>query len=323
MTEPGSPPSRSAPAWSRDSLLLRIEHVETITDLTPDWAWGGATGAGVRVAVIDSGIDATHPALDDCVDVDGGVVVEPDGSGGVRITAGAHEDAFGHGTACAGIIHQLAPDARITSVRVLGPALSSTSDVFVAALSWAVDQGFDIINLSLGSRKREWALAFHDVCDDAYFKGVLLVTAANNIDRVTYPSLFASVTSVSCNLATDPFRFHHNPEPPTEFLARGIDVEVPWTGHGTITTTGNSFAAPHISGIAALILDKHPELRPFQLKTVLWATSANVREAGALGGVAPATTEMAGRLTRTIGAANLADARRGARATIAARTPVR
>lgn len=304
-------------------MLLRIDQVETITELTPDWAWGGSTGAGVRVAVIDSGIDATHPALGACVDVDGGVVVEPDADGAVQIVRGPHPDAFGHGTACAGIIHSLAPEATITSIRVLGPALSSTSDVFIAALSWAVEQGFDVINLSLGSRKRDWALAFHDVCDAAYFAGSFVVTAANNIDRVTYPSLFASVTSVSCNLATDPLRFHHNPDPPTEFLARGIEVEVPWTDHGTITTTGNSFAAPHISGIAALILAKHPELRPFQLKTVLWATSANVREAGERGKVVPATAEMAGRLTRTIAAADLADARRGARATMAARVPIR
>jgi len=312
------------PAWSRDSMLLRIEHVETITDLTPEWAWGGATGAGVRVAVLDSGIDATHPALGGCVDVAGGVVVESDRDGGVRIVPGAHDDAFGHGTACAGIIHQLAPEAEITSVRVLGRALSSTSDVFVAALTWAVEQRFDVINLSLGSRKRDWALAFHDICDAAYFAGSFLVTAANNIDRVTYPSLFASVASVSCNLTTDPFRFHHNPDPPTEFLARGVDVEVPWTDHGTITTTGNSFAAPHISGIAALVLSKHPDLRPFQLKTVLWATSANVREAGARGQrVGPVAGEMAGRLTRTISAADLADPRRHARATIAARAVTR
>ena len=315
---------RPAPAWSRDSMLLRIEHVETITALTPEWAWGGSTGAGVRVAVLDSGIDATHPALGGCVDVDGGVVVETDRDGAIHIVPGPHEDAFGHGTACAGIIHQLAPEAEITSVRVLGRALSSTSDVFVAALSWAVEQRFDVINLSLGSRKRDWALAFHDVCDAAYFAGSFLVTAANNIDRVTYPSLFASVASVSCNLSTDPFRFHHNPDPPTEFLARGIDVEVPWTDHGTITTTGNSFAAPHISAIAALIRAKHPDLRPFQLKTVLWATAANVREAGERGqGVGSVAGEMAGRLTRTISAAELADPRRGARATIAARATTR
>jgi hypothetical protein len=97
------------------------------------------------------------------------------------------------------------------------------------------------------------------------------------------------VASVAANLATDPFRFHHNPEPPTEFLARGINVEVLWLDHGRLVTTGNSFAAPHIAGIAALVRSKHPTLRPFQLKTVLWATSANVLEA---------TNPRAGRLSR-------------------------
>ena len=131
-------------------MLLRLGAREpAFSDITPEWAWGGSTGAGVRVAVIDSGIDTTHPALDHCVDVAGGVTVETDGAGGVQVVPGPHGDAFGHGTACAGIIHQLAPQASITSVRVLGPTLSSTSDVFLAGLTWAVEQGFDIINLSL------------------------------------------------------------------------------------------------------------------------------------------------------------------------------
>jgi subtilisin len=74
-------------------------------------------------------------------------------------------------------------------------------------------------------------------------------------------------------------RFHYNPEPPTEFLARGIDVELAWKSGGHMQGTGNSYAAPHIAGMSALIRSKHPELRPFQVKTVLWATAANVREA--------------------------------------------
>ena len=106
-----------------------------------------------------------------------------------------------------------------------------------------------------------------------------MVTAANNLAKSSFPSLYASVASVACNLSKDPFRFHFNPEPPTEFLAPGIDVEVSWRGGTRVVGTGNSYAAPHIAGIAALIKSKHPDLRPFQLKTVLWATAANVREA--------------------------------------------
>ena len=251
----------------------------TLDDITPEWAWGGSTGRGIRVAVIDSGIEADHPDLDDCVDRDGSVVVALNDEGEPEVTVERHDDLFGHGTACAGIIHRLAPDARITSVRVLGAGLSGKATVFLTGLAWAIEQGFDVINLSLGTGKRDWALPFYELCDKAYFKGSLLVTAANNMARPSYPSLYASVTSVACNLSKDPFHFHYNPDPPTEFLAPGIDVEVSWRGGTRQSGTGNSYAAPHLAGIATLIKSKHGDLRPFQLKTVLMGTASNVQEA--------------------------------------------
>jgi subtilisin family serine protease len=277
------------PAWTKDADALQLPGVDRIEDLNPEWAWGGADGSGVRVAIIDSGIDADHPDLGDSVDA-AAVAFHVGAEGNVIETSGPHEDSFGHGTACAGIIHSLAPGARLTSVKVLGKGLQGKAAAFLAGLKWAIDNGFPIINLSLGTRRRDWALAFHEACDRAYFGGSFVVTAANNVQRRSYPSLYASVTSVACTTDRDPFRFQWNPDPPTEFLAHGIDVEVPWLDGQRIRTTGNSYAAPHISGIAALIMSKHPELRPFQLKTVLWATAANVREAGEL--------DTAGKLTR-------------------------
>jgi subtilisin family serine protease len=276
--------------------MLRLPGAVSLDDLSPAWAWGGATGRGVRVAIIDSGIEADHPDLHGCVDTAGSVSLSLDADGAVHIEPGPHEDVFGHGTACAGLIHSLAPEATITSVRVLGPRLSGKAVVFLRGLEWAVEQGFDVINLSLGTTVRDWALRFHDVCDAAYFSGSFVVTAANNMLTTSYPSMYAAVTSVACNTTTDPWRFHHNPEPPTEFLARGIDVELAWKGGGRIVGTGNSYAAPHISGLAALIRSKHPELRPFQLKTVLWATAANVREAPTQAG---RLSRMTSRLTAT------------------------
>jgi subtilisin len=267
------------PAWSRESAVLRLPGVASLEDLTPEWAFEGATGRGVRVAVIDSGIEADHPALGGCVDADAGISVAVGADGQVVRTEGAHGDSFGHATACAGIIHSLAPEARLTSVKVLGEGLTGKVAAFLDGLAWAIEQRFDVINLSLGTRKRDMALAFYELCDRAYFNGSFVVTAANNVQQPSFPSLYASVTSVACNLATDPRRFHYNPEPPTEFLARGIDVEVAWRGGATITGTGNSYAAPHIAGLAAAIISKHPGLRPFQVKTVLWATAANVQEA--------------------------------------------
>ena len=278
MPESGQP-GEIRPAFARESQVLRLPGAMSLEDLSPEWAWGGATGRGVRVAVIDSGVEADHPALDGCVDADGGVVVHLDADGNTVVDAGPHEDSFGHGTACAGIIHSIAPEARITSVKVLGRGLSGKASVFLRGLGWAIESGFEVVNLSLGTTKRDWALAFYELCDQAYFRNCFLVTAANNVYRASYPSLYGSVTSVACNLATDPFRFHWNPDPPTEFLARGINVDVAWAGGRRMTSTGNSYAAPHIAGLAALIRSKHPELRPFQVKTVLWATAANVREA--------------------------------------------
>ena len=288
------------PAFTRDTRMVRLGAVEPLEGITPAWAWGGATGAGVRVAVIDSGIEATHPALEGCVEVDDGVVVSQALDGGLVVTRGDHPDVFGHGTACAGIIHSFAPQARITSVRVLGPRLSGRSEVFLRGLQWAVEQGFDVVNLSLGNSKRDFALAFHDLCDEAYFRNTVLVTAANNVQTPSFPSLYAAVLSVACNTATDPFRFHYNPEPPTEFLARGIDVEVPWRGGTTSTVTGNSYAAPHVTGLAALIRSKHPELRAFQLKTVLWACAANVLEAPVRAGRLPTVATRASRVLRPL-----------------------
>lgn len=300
------PPAASTPAWSRESQALRLAGVASLADVSREWAWEGSTGDGVRVAIVDSGIDADHPDLGGCVDVEGGVAVTLDDDGQPVVTAGPHADAFGHGTACAGIVHALAPGARITSVKVLGGRNTGKALVFLRGLGWAIEQGFDVINLSLGTNRRDWALAFYELCDYAYFRNCFMVTAANNVLRPSFPSLYASVASVACNQASDPFRFHYNPEPPTEFLARGIDVDVAWLEGRRVRGTGNSYAAPHIAGIAALIRAKHPELRPFQVKHVLWATAANVQEAPRLAGrlsrAARRSGTLSGRATSALGA---------------------
>jgi subtilisin family serine protease len=110
----------------------------------------------------------------------------------------------------------------------------------------------------------------------AYFRNVMLVTAANNMPVPSYPSVYASVIAVASHTGRDPYTFYYNPQPPVEFGAPGIDVRVAWQGGGYVTSTGNSYAAPHISGIVAKILGKHPELTLFQMKVILRALAANV-----------------------------------------------
>ena len=120
---------------------------------------------------------------------------------------------------------------------------------------------------------------FHELADAAYFANCQLVCAANNSPGPSYPSLFAAVVSVAAHDLPDPWTFFYNPEPPVEFGARGVDVDVAWRDGGRIAATGNSFAAPHLAGIATLIRQKHPEATPFEVKAILAATSDGARAA--------------------------------------------
>jgi subtilisin family serine protease len=186
-----------------------------------------------------------------------------------------HADAYGHGTACAGIIRALAPDCKIYSVRVLGEDLTGRGAVFAAGLRWSIDNGMDVCNLSLSTGRSEFFAVFHELADQAHFRDIPLVCAANNAPRPSYPSLFASVLSVAAHEGADAEQFDVNLSPPVEFGAPGLDVPVAWLGGATITATGNSFAAPHITGLVARILAKNPGLTVYQLKTVLRALAAN------------------------------------------------
>ena len=249
-----------------------LKAVLPLDDLTPEWAWGGADGAGVRVAVIDSGIDADHPAVGRV----SGYVAITEEDGKLVHTTTPHRDLYGHGTACAGIIRALAPECEIYSVRVLGPGLTGRGAIFAAGLRWALDNGMHVCNLSLGTTKREFYAALHELADEAYFRRVALVAAANNLPTPSFPSLYASVISVASHAEHDADRYYFNPEPPVEFGALGWDVRVAWRDGGWLTATGNSFAAPHIAGLVVRLLGKHPELQLFQVKSILRALATNV-----------------------------------------------
>ncbi len=241
--------------------------------LTPEWAWRGSSGEGVSVCVVDSGIERGH-ALVGKVEQSVAVVAGDDGGLGVVEDAGG--DVSGHGTACAGIIRSLAPAVAITSVRVLGSEIRGSGRVLLAGLRWALDQGFDVINLSLSTRKPETAWALVELADRAYFTRAVVIASAHNSAVESYPWRFASVLSVGSHEEADSEIFFVNPRPPVEFFARGVDVEVAWLGGATLRATGNSFATPHMAGFCARVLGKHPGLTPFQVKTILAATAANV-----------------------------------------------
>jgi subtilisin family serine protease len=194
--------------------------------------------------------------------------------GRTRVVDDDEGDVVGHGTACAGIVHALAPAAEIISVRVLGPDNRAHGLAFAAALEWVIGEGIGIANLSLSSKRESLFAAFHDLADQAYFANTLLIGAANNLPGPSYPSLFASVVSVAAHDVPDPWTWFYNPQPPVEFGAWGVDVPVAWRDGGRIVATGNSFAAPHITGLAALLRSRHRTATPFEVKAMLAATAS-------------------------------------------------
>jgi subtilisin len=275
MSDPAQ--ERPLPAWSLPAGT--VESLGLPTDwpgrVTREWAWGDSTGKGVRVCILDSGIDSDHPMVGE---IQGAVAVEVGEGDEVRVVDDAEGDLAGHGTACAGIVRSIAPDCTLFSVRVLGAGFTGSGTALLGGLRWAVEQGFDVINMSLSTTKSRFAGMLHEVADAAYFRRTVLVASAHNMPVESYPWRFSSVISVGSHEEPDPLTYYYNPNPPVEFFARGVDVEVAWLGGARARSTGNSFATPHISGICALVLGKHPELTPFQLKSTLYLTSSNVEE---------------------------------------------
>ncbi len=246
-------------------------------EVTPEWAWGGATGAGVRVAVLDSGIEAGHPRVGG---VARAVAVETDEEGYPRVVDDSEGDVFGHGTACAGIIRSIAPEAELISVRVLGPENRGSGVVLLGGLDWALGEGFEVVNLSLSTSKAELLEILRQLTDSAYFQRTTIVASAHNMAVESYPWRFASVISVGSHEEPDPLRFYCNPAPPVEFYAPGLEIDVAWKGGESLRCSGNSFATAHITAICALIRSKHPELTAFELKSVLRLTAANAAGGG-------------------------------------------
>jgi subtilisin family serine protease len=187
-------------------------------------------------------------------------------------------DLVGHGTACAGIIHALAPEAELVSIRVLGADNRGDGGAFATGIQWAIESsGAEVVNLSLSSRSEAMFGPLHELADAAYFRNVLLVSAANNVAVASYPSLFAAVVSVAAHDVPDAETWFYNPDPPVEFGAYGLNVDVAWRGGSRMTVTGNSFAAPHVAGHAARIRAAHPGITPFEVKAILAATADNTR----------------------------------------------
>ena len=260
--------------------MTRLDFDELLDVTVLRSALGGAAGKDVHVALLDTGVDVTHPDLQGAVERSVEVVPGPAGLVCREVGHGlpaAELDPVGHGTACAGIIHQLAPEARLTSVRVIGASASGSGEQFVRGLQWVLEQRprLHAVNLSLGTLQDRFGVPLRRLVDQAYFEGIVLVAAGNNMGIPSYPAVFASLIAVDNESYPEPTDFEFRTGRPMELAARGIYVRAPKSGGGYQLWTGTSFACPHITGLVARLLSLNPGLAPFQVKTLLHALRRN------------------------------------------------
>lgn len=231
-----------------------------------------ATGEGVSVCLLDSGVErsvlvAKHP---DMAPIEGGIFSaerpEPSPYEGRQSTP--------HGTTVADVVLTLAPRVRLFSADVFGPQGTCEVEAVIRALYWAIDiWKCKIVNMSLGvTEQRLQQLPrrqqFLRAIEDAYYKNVLVIAAAHNDHPLTrsYPALFAPpLISVDKNLFADPLEFTYRLRDQIEFQAHGKGYLGPFAQE-----PATSWAAPHLAGIAARILSLRPNLKPFEMKTILY-----------------------------------------------------
>ncbi len=296
-------------SWFVDSISL--DSVHTMSQDTLDWGvddvnaervWGGAedavdvvagnvAGNGVKVAIIDTGIDYTHPELD-------GVY-----AGGYDFVNGDNDpkDDNGHGTHVAGIVAAedngvgvigVAPQASIYALKVLNAQGSGYTSDIIAAVDWSVNNNMDVISMSLGGGGYD--SAFDAAIDRAYNAGIVVVAASGNdgTGTISYPAAYTNAIAVGAIDANHNLASFSNWGPEQEVVAPGVNI---YSTMPTYTVTlntlygysqnydqmsGTSMATPIVSGTVALILSANPSLTPAEVRDILHTTSRDLGAAG-------------------------------------------
>jgi serine protease len=261
-------------------------HQWALNALAIEGPWALSTGAGIDVAVIDTGVAGTHPDL--AGRLCSGVAFL--GGDGVAQEGGGATDPHGHGTHVAGSIAAVrnngigiagvAPSARVLPIRVLDAQGSGSSSDVARGITWAVDHGAEVINLSLGGPHSQ---AVQTAVDYAESLGVVVVAAAGNAGvggPPNYPAALEQVVAVAS----------HEPNGAVStFSTRGAYVDVAAPGSGILSTardgswvymSGTSMATPHVAGVVALLLDDEPGLTPLQVRERLNTTATDAGTTG-------------------------------------------
>jgi len=219
----------------------------------------GNKGTGIKVAIIDSGIDYTHPDLD--ANYAGGYDFVNDDTDPM--------DDDGHGTHVAGTVAAedndigvvgVAPAASLYALKVLGPDGSGSYSDVIAALQWCVDNDIQVTNNSYGS-SGDPGITVEEAFDNAYNAEIIHVAAAGNSgnppgkgDNIIYPAAYVSVIAVAATNQNDERARWSSTGPDLELAAPGVDINSTLLGGGYGEGSGTSMASPHVAGTAALAI---------------------------------------------------------------------
>ncbi|GAA3819913.1 type VII secretion-associated serine protease mycosin [Streptomyces coacervatus] len=252
--------------WSLQRVLL-------------DQLWGQATGKGVTVAVIDTGVDGSNPQLSGAMA----------GAGKSFVDGAANKDIEGHGTRVAGIIaarpmkgtgfEGIAPDAKILSLRYTGGEnKQGNTGTMAQAINYAVSQGAKIINISSDTASKEDNGPLRSAVAAAVQKGALIVAAAGNDgadgkSADTYPASYPGVLAVAASDRNDERAYFSQAGDFVDVAAPGVDMVSTVPKGGQCSADGTSFAAPYVAGVAALLKEKHPGWKASQIATRIEETA--------------------------------------------------
>jgi subtilisin len=286
-------PEAAAEALKQNPNVAYVEEDQMAYAIGQSTPWGithikanqvhatGNTGSGVKVAILDTGIDASHEDLN----VQGGasfVAGEPN----------ALTDGNSHGTHVAGTVAALnntagvigvAHSASLYAVKVLDSSGSGTYSGIIQGIEWAVANNMDVINMSLGGSSGSTAL--QQACDNAYNSGVLVVAAAGNSgtkgkrNTIGYPAKYASVMAVGAVDSNNTRASFSSVGSELEVMAPGVNILSTVPGNGYDSYNGTSMASPHVAGAAALVMAGNPGLSNVQVRQKLVNTAIPLGDA--------------------------------------------
>ncbi len=282
-----------------DDQKVSINLSDSVPLINADEAWKNysVTGYGVRVGVIDTGIDYRHLDLGGCLGTQCKVV---DGYDFINMNRNPMDDN-GHGTHVAGIIGAngsvkgVAPNVSLYAYKVLDAAGSGWYSDIIAGIERAMDPNgdfntndhLDIINLSLGGVGTPFDILSQAV-DRASQAGILVVVAAGNsgsegLGSISSPGCARTALTVGASDKTDHIASFSGQGPSAilgdikpDLVAPGVNIRSTWLNGTTMIENGTSMAAPHVAGVAALLKQAHPELSSNQLKSIMMETAIDL-----------------------------------------------